>query len=58
MSERVTSYVFFTLSSLAVLMSAIDSTIVAVAIPQLTSSFGAPLTWVGWTLTAYQLVRS
>ncbi|HLH21370.1 MAG TPA: MFS transporter [Chloroflexota bacterium] len=57
MSERVTSYVFFTLSSLAVLMSAIDSTIVAVAIPQLTSSFGAPLTWVGWTLTAYQLVQ-
>jgi EmrB/QacA subfamily drug resistance transporter len=49
--------VFFTLASLAVLMSAIDSTIVAIAIPQLTDAFQAPLTWVGWTLTGYQLVQ-
>src|ERR687885_207394 len=50
-------YVFFLLASLAVLMSAIDGTIVAVALPQLTDALHAPLTWVGWTLTAYQLVQ-
>ncbi len=50
-------YVFFVLASLALLMSSIDSTIVAVAIPQLTGALHAPLTWVGWTLTAYQLVQ-
>ena len=50
-------YVFFLLSALAVLMSAIDSTIVAVALPQLTDALHAPLTWIGWTLTAYQLVQ-
>src|SRR5919109_3099675 len=54
MPER---YVFFLLSALAVLMAAIDSTIVAVAIPQLTDALNAPLTWVAWTLTAYQLVQ-
>ena len=52
-----TRYAFFLLSALAVLMAAIDSTIVAVAIPQLTDALNAPLTWVAWTLTAYQLVQ-
>lgn len=50
-------YLFFLLSALAVLMAAIDSTIVAVALPQLTTALEAPLPWVGWTLTAYQLVQ-
>jgi EmrB/QacA subfamily drug resistance transporter len=50
-------YAFFALAAFAVLMSSIDSTIVAVALPQLTSALDAPLTWVGWTLTAYQLVQ-
>ena len=38
-------------------MASIDSTIVAVAIPQLTTALNAPLAWVAWTLTAYQLVQ-
>jgi EmrB/QacA subfamily drug resistance transporter len=38
-------------------MASIDATIVAVAIPQLTTALGAPLAWVAWTLTAYQLVQ-
>ncbi len=50
-------HVFFLLAAFAVLMAAIDSTIVAVAVPQLTSALDAPLAWVGWTLTAYQLVQ-
>ncbi|HEY7061166.1 MAG TPA: MFS transporter [Chloroflexota bacterium] len=55
--ENSSRYVFFTLASLTVLMSAIDATIVAVAIPQLTEALQAPLTWIGWTLTVYQLVQ-
>src|SRR5690349_4190049 len=50
-------YVFFGLAALGVLMGSIDSTIVAVALPQLTADLHAPLAWVGWTLTAYQLVQ-
>jgi EmrB/QacA subfamily drug resistance transporter len=50
-------FVFFILAALAVLMSSIDNTIVAVAVPQLTTALDAPLVWVGWTLTAYQLVQ-
>jgi EmrB/QacA subfamily drug resistance transporter len=38
-------------------MSSIDNTIVAVALPQLTQQLEAPLSWVSWTLTAYQLVQ-
>ena len=52
-----TRHVFFVLAALAVLMSSIDSTIVAVAIPQLQTALDAPLTAVGWTLTAYQLIQ-
>ena len=55
--ERSARYVFFALASLAVLMGSIDSTIVAVALPQLTDAFQAPLTWVIWTITGYQLVQ-
>jgi EmrB/QacA subfamily drug resistance transporter len=50
-------YWFFLLAALAVLMAAIDATIVAVALPQLTDALHAPLTWVGWTLTGYQLMQ-
>jgi EmrB/QacA subfamily drug resistance transporter len=38
-------------------MASIDSTIVAVGLPQLEKGLHAPLAWVGWTLTAYQLVQ-
>ena len=50
-------HLFFVLAACAVLMGSIDSTIVAVAIPQLTTAFNAPLSWVAWTLTVYQLVQ-
>jgi EmrB/QacA subfamily drug resistance transporter len=45
------------LAAFAVLMASIDLTIVAVALPQLTDAFQAPLSWTTWTLTAYQLVQ-
>jgi MFS family permease len=50
-------HAFFLLAAAAVLMSSIDNTIVAVAIPELTRSLAAPLSWVSWTLTGYQLVQ-
>src|SRR4051795_10150238 len=50
-------YIFFGLAALGVLMASIDSTIVAVGLPQLEKGLQAPLIWVGWTLTAYQLVQ-
>jgi EmrB/QacA subfamily drug resistance transporter len=50
-------HIFFALAAFAVLMSSIDSTIVSVAIPQLTVALNSPLALVAWTLTAYQLVQ-
>src|SRR5436190_13551886 len=52
-----TRHVFFILAVSAVLMSSIDTTIVAVAVPQLTTALDSPLLYVGWTITAYQLVH-
>ena len=49
--------VLFALAALAALMSSIDYTIVAVAIPQFVVSFDASLALVSWTLTVYQLVQ-
>ena len=63
MSARATprigqrQYLFFALAALGVLMAAIDSTIVAVGLPDLERGLHAPLHWVGWTLTAYSLVQ-
>ena len=50
-------HVTFFLAALAVLMASIDGTIMVVALPQLTESLNTSLTWVGWTLTSYQLVQ-
>src|SRR5579859_252842 len=47
----------FLLGALAVLMASIDGTITVVALPQLKDSLNTSLTWVGWTLTSYQLVQ-
>jgi EmrB/QacA subfamily drug resistance transporter len=55
--ERRHRHVFFVLAVTAVLMNSIDSTIVAVAVPQLTSALSAPLILVAWTITAYQLTQ-
>ncbi len=48
---------FFFLAVSAVLMNSIDSTIVAVAVPQLTTALDAPLILVAWTITAYQMTQ-
>src|SRR5918911_3560673 len=50
-------HVGFLLAALAVLMGSIDGTIMVVALPQLTESLNTSLSWVGWTLTSYQLVQ-
>ncbi len=50
-------HIFFVLAVTAVLMNSIDSTIVAVAVPQLTSALNAPLVLVAWTITAYQMTQ-
>ncbi len=50
-------YRFFALAVLGVPMAAIDSTIVAVGLPDRERGFNAPLHWVSWTLTAYSLVQ-
>src|SRR5262249_10921319 len=50
-------HVFFVLAVSAVLMNSIDSTIVAVAVPQLTGALSAPLILVAWSITAYQLTQ-
>ena len=47
----------FVLAAMAVLMASIDGTITVGALPQLTESLGTSLSWVGWTLTSYQLVQ-
>src|SRR5438105_6637847 len=47
----------FLLAALAVLMASIDGTIMVVALPQLTESLHTSLSWVGWTVTSYQLVQ-
>src|SRR5919204_1425000 len=50
-------HIGFVLAALAVLMGSIDGTIVVVALPQLKESLNTSLSWVGWTLTSYQLVQ-
>src|SRR5262245_1349773 len=48
-------YLIFGLVALALLMSSIDATIVAVGLPAMRESFGTSILLIGWTLTAYQL---
>ena len=50
-------HMFFFLAALAVLMGSIDGTIMVVALPQLSESLQTSLSWIGWTLTSYQLVQ-
>lgn len=45
----------FATVALALLMSSLDSTIVATALHALQHDLGASITWVGWTITAYAL---
>ena len=48
-------YVIFGLVSLALLMSSIDSTIVAVGLPAMRVGLHTDVVLIGWTVTSYQL---
>lgn len=45
----------FAILALALLMGAIDETIVSTALPTMVHAFDEPLSWVAWTFTSYQL---
>ncbi|MBI2909218.1 MAG: DHA2 family efflux MFS transporter permease subunit [Chloroflexi bacterium] len=45
----------FGVVALALMMAAIDMTIVAVALPKMLVELQTNLAWIGWTLTGYQL---
>ncbi|MGH8153547.1 MAG: MFS transporter [Rhodanobacteraceae bacterium] len=45
----------FAVVALALLMSSLDQTIVATALDTLCHDLHAPITWAGWTITAYSL---
>jgi len=48
----------FIVVSLALLMSSIDSTIVAVGLPNMMSGLHTNLVWIGWVITAYSLMQT
>lgn len=48
----------FIVVSLALLMSSIDSTIVAVGLPDMMSGLHTNLVWIGWVITAYSLMQT
>ena len=52
------AYLIFAVVGLALLMSSIDSTIVAVGLPSLLTDLKTNLALVGWTITGYQFAQS
>ncbi len=56
--KRGRAYYIFIIVSMALLMSSIDATIVAVGLPTMMYDLRTNLAWVGWTITAYQLSQS
>jgi EmrB/QacA subfamily drug resistance transporter len=58
MADRRRAYLFFGLAALGLLMFSIDSTVVAVALPNMMSDLQTSLVWLGWTLTAYALTQT
>jgi EmrB/QacA subfamily drug resistance transporter len=52
------SIFIFIVVALALLMSSIDSTIVAVGLPAMVEGLKTNLVWLGWVLTAYQLSQT
>jgi EmrB/QacA subfamily drug resistance transporter len=57
-AESRKAYLFFGLAGLSLLMFSIDSTVVAVALPNMEADLHTSLVWLGWTLTAYQLTQT
>ena len=51
-------WAFFAMAAFTVLMAAIDSTIVAVALPTLVRELDTTLVWAAWTMTAYALAQT
>ena len=51
-------WAFFGMAAFTVLMAAIDSTIVAVALPTLVRDLDTTLVWAAWTMTAYALAQT
>jgi EmrB/QacA subfamily drug resistance transporter len=52
------AYLFFGLAGLSLLMFSIDSTVVAVALPNMMADLQTSLVWLGWTLTGYALAQT
>ncbi len=52
------AYAIFAVTALALLMSSLDTTIVAVAVPTLLVDLKTNLALIGWTLTGYQLTST
>jgi EmrB/QacA subfamily drug resistance transporter len=48
----------FVVVSLALLMSSIDSTIVAVGLPNMVAGLHTNLVWIGWVITSYSLMQA
>ena len=48
-------WVIFSVASIALFMSSVDSTIVATGLPAIRHALHTHLNWVSWTMTAYQL---
>src|SRR5579884_784473 len=59
-AERVGAreIIIFVIVSLALLMSSIDGTVVAVGIPDMMAGLKTNLVWIGWVLTGYSLAQT
>jgi len=55
---RPRDIVVFFVVSMALLMSSIDSTIVAVGLPTMMAGLKANLVWIGWVITGYSLTQT
>ena len=51
-------YAVFAVVSVALLTSSMNLTVAFVVLPQMQEGLGVSLTWVGWTVTAYQLASA
>ncbi|MBI2957879.1 MAG: hypothetical protein HYY32_03460, partial [Chloroflexi bacterium] len=47
------AYIVFATVAVALLMSSLDSTIVAVSLPTMLSELNTDLPWLSWSLTGY-----
>jgi EmrB/QacA subfamily drug resistance transporter len=57
-SATASRYLFFGLAGVAMLMFAVDSSIVTVALRTMVADLDTSLAWAGWTLTGYALTQT